>query len=313
MGVMLVSSGAIAAPAVAPVAARRGVDPRLVASLAAVYVIWSSTYYAISIAVAELPALLSGSLRYAAAGLVLLAIAHRRGVALPPARDWLAVVPSAALLFVGGNGFVSIGERSVASGGAAVIGATMPLWVGVLGAFAGVRSTRREWVSLLLGFIGVMILAGGPSLAGEPLHVALILASPICWALGSVLTRRVPAGVRADTFLLSGVQMLLGGLVLGLLGSSLGERIPTDASAKAWLALVYLMVFGSILGFTAYNWLLRNARPIVATSYAYVNPILAVLLGAVLAGEPLGPSTFIANVLIVGAILIGVTRSKPKV
>lgn len=307
---MLSSSDAIAAPAIAK---DRTVDPRLPASLAVVYLIWSSTYFAISVVVAELPPLLAAGCRFLPAGSILLVVALRRGATLPSLRDWLAVLPSAALLFIGGNGFVSIAERTVSSGGAAVVCATMPLWVGVLGFVTGERPTNREWMSLLLGFVGVVILVGGPTIDGDPLHIALIIASPICWALGSVLTRRVPASVRKDTALLSGVQMLSGGILFVVIGGAIGERMPLDASANAWLALAYLTVFGSVIGFTAYNWLLRNARPTVATSYAYVNPILAVLLGAALAGEPLGISTVVANVLIVGAILLGLLRPKQKV
>lgn len=306
MGGMLVTSSALPT-ATAP---RVAIDPRLVLSLAALYVIWSSTYFAIRIAIAELPSLLSASLRFVAAGAVMLAIARRRGATWPASRDWRAVLPSALLLFLGGNGFVVLAERSVSSGGAAVVCATMPLWVGVLSWLAGQRPTAREWTSLVVGFAGVIVLAGGPTLDGEPLHVALLVASPICWALGSILTRRVPAALRGDTFLLSGMQMLMGGVILGISGAAIGERFPTDASASAWLALAYLFVAGSLLGFTAYNWLLRNARPVVATSYAYVNPILAVLLGAAFGGEALGLSTLVANVLIVSAIMLALVRPR---
>jgi drug/metabolite transporter (DMT)-like permease len=298
----------LAAPPRSPArgAASRGRgDPRLVLALAAVYVIWSSTYLAIHVVVTELPPLLSASIRFAAAGGVLLGVARHRGAAWPAARDWLRVAPIGVLLFVGGNGFVSIAQQSVPSGGAAVVCATMPLWVGVLG--AGSRSDRptaREWLSLLLGFVGVAVLAGGPSLAGEPLHVALLVISPLSWALGAVLARRLPAALTRDPVLVPAMQMLAGGAALGAVGGALGEQLPLDASAEAWLALAYHGVFGSIVAFTAFTWLLRNARPAVATSYAYVNPILAVLLGAAASGEPVGASTLAANALIVGAVVL---------
>lgn len=298
------------ASASSPALARTTVDPRTALSLLAVYVIWSSTYLAIHYVVAELPPLLSASIRFAAAGLVMLLIARRRGAPWPPARDWLRVLPIGALLFVGGNGFVSIAQQSVTSGGAAVVCAMMPLWVGVLGALAGERPTRREWLALLLGFVGVTVLMGGPSLAGEPLHVLVLIASPICWATGSVLTRRLPGSIGRDPFMLPAMEMLTGGAVLAALGGALGERIPTEASATAWLAVGYLAVFGSIVAFTAYNWLLRNARPVIATSYAYVNPILAVLIGAALSGEPIGATTVIANALIVGAVFLALRRPR---
>ena len=141
-------------------------DVRLVLSLAAVYVIWSSTYLVMKLAIVELPPLLMASMRFLAAGFVMLVIAMRRGVAFPAARDWLRVLPIGALLFLGGNGLVSIAQRSLASGGAAVVCAMMPLWVGVLGTISGEKPTKREWLSLAIGFVGIIVLMGGPSLAG---------------------------------------------------------------------------------------------------------------------------------------------------
>jgi drug/metabolite transporter (DMT)-like permease len=288
---------------------RPSVDHRLVASLAAVYVVWSSTYLAMRVAVQDLPPLLMGSMRFLVAGGVMLAIARRRGAPWPSVRDWLRVAPIGALLFLGGNGFVAIAEQSVSSGGAAVVCATMPLWVGVLGAVTGERPTSREWASLVLGFIGVVVLMGGPALAGKSEHIALVICSPIMWALGSVLARRTKdIGGAHATLVGPALQMLVGGGVLAVAGFARGEAIPAHASAQSWLALVYLIVFGSLVAFTAYAWLLRNARPVVATSYAYVNPILAVLFGAALYGETLGWSTVVANVLIVGAVMLALLR-----
>src|SRR5262245_31609302 len=183
------------ASAPSPTLARSAVDPRLVLSLLAVYVIWSSTYLAMRVAVQELPPLLMASMRFVAAGLVMLLVALRRGATWPSARDWLRVLPIGVLLFVGGNGFVSIAQLSVTSGGAAVVCAMMPLWVGVLGAVTGEKPTRREWAALVIGFVGVAVLLGGPSLAGEPLHVVLIIAAPISWAMGSLLARRLPGTI----------------------------------------------------------------------------------------------------------------------
>jgi drug/metabolite transporter (DMT)-like permease len=294
-----------------PAVDRPAIDPRLIASLAAVYLIWSSTYLAMRIVVTELPPLLTASMRFSAAGLVMLAIAKRRGAAWPSARQWLAVVPVGALLFVGGNGFVAIAELSVSSGGAAVVCAMMPLWMGVLAAVTGERPSRREWLSLIAGFVGVLVLMGGPSLQGEPLHILLVVLAPICWSLGSILARRHARSKQADTFLASAMQMLAGGAVLAAVAMVRGERLPAYASTASWLALGYLLVFGSLVAFTAYNWLLRNARPVVATSYAYVNPILAVLIGAAVSGEALGVTTLIANVLIVGAIALALGKPRP--
>ena len=285
-------------------------DRRLVASLAAVFLIWSSTYLAMRIVVHELPPLLTAAIRFSIAGSVMLVLALRAGVRLPPARAWLRVAPIGALLCLGGNGFVAMAEISVSSGGAAVVCATMPLWVGVLGALSGTRPTRREWGALVLGFVGVVVLMRGPSLSGEPLHIVLVILSPICWALGSLLARRQALGKAAvsGAFIMPAMQMLTGGAALLVVALLREERIPRDASAEAWGALAYLIVFGSLIAFTAYSWLLRNARPIVATSYAYVNPILATLIAAAFYGERLGVTTLIANVLIVGAIVLGMYK-----
>ena len=289
--------------------ARPAIDPRLVASLAAVYIIWSSTYLAIRIATQELPPLLFASVRFLAAGSLMFAVALRRGAAWPARRDWLRMLPIGVLLFIGGNGFVALAERSVSSGGAAVVCATMPLWVGILGAVTGVKPTAREWISLVIGFIGVIVLMGGPSLAGQRIDIELAIASPILWAAGSVLARKTgDIGGAHASIVGPAMQMLTGGAMLAVVGLAIGERFPAHASASAWLAVGYLFVFGSVIGFTAYAWLLRNTRPVVATSYAYVNPVLAVLIGAALYGEPLGWTTLVANVLIVGAIALGLTR-----
>jgi len=286
------------------------VDPRVVISLAATYLIWGSTYLAMAFVVTEIPPFLQGSMRFSVAGLVMLGIALKRGSKLPPLREWLRIAPIGALLFVGGNAFVAIGEQSVASGGAAVVCATMPIWVVMISASSkSDRPSMREWISLGLGFGGVMVLMGGPSLAGEPQHIAILMCAPIAWAIGSVLQRRMPATpTTKDPFMLPAVQMLTGGVMLGTLGLVTGERISTETSTGAWLGLGYLTVAGSLIGFTAYSWLLRNTRPVVATSYSYVNPVIAVLVGAALYGEPLGATTFIANGMIVGAVLLALRK-----
>ena len=300
------SPGELAAPA--------KIDPRLIASLAAVYLIWSSTYLAMRIVVHDLPPLLSAALRFLLAGSVMMGYALYKGARVPTMRDWLRVLPVGAFLFVGGNGFVSIASQSIPSGGVAVVCALMPLWVGVLGFIFGVRPTAREWFSLFVGFAGVVILLGGPSLAGKPVHIVLVILSPMLWAAGSLLSRRTKdIGGEHAPLVGPSLQMLTGGTALAVLALVRGEHFPIDAPATAWLGLAYLFVFGSVLGFTAYAWLLRNTRPTIATSYAYVNPILAVLIGAALYGEPLGWTTLIANILIVGAVIVALSGARHRV
>lgn len=291
-----------------PVASRW--DPKLIASLAAVYLIWSSTYLAMKIAMHDLPPLLMASMRFASAGMVLLLVALRRGVAWPTWRDWLSVAPVGTLLFVGGNGFIAISQGSIPSGATAVVAAMMPLWMGVLGVIGGDKPTKREWLSLVIGFAGIIVLMGGPSLAGEPVHIVLLLLAPPAWAIGSIIARRLNSPATKDVFMLSAMEMLTGGVSLFVAGAIHGESIPHHVGAHSWIALAYLWVAGSLIAFTAYSWLLRNTRPVVATSYAYVNPSLAVVLGAALSGEPLGVTTIVANVLMVIAIWLALSKAR---
>ena len=283
----------------------------LVGCLVAVYVIWSSTYLATNVAVRELPAALMAAIRFTAGGSAMLLLARRRGAAWPTAAQWKAQLLPGVLLFVGGSGFVAIAETTVSSGGAAVVCATMPLCLAVIALAGGERPSRREWWSLALGLLGVVVLVRSPSLAGKPWHVALLLCSPPAWAVGSLLSRKVPKPAVAtpgDAFVNPAMQMLIGGVVLGAVALASGETIPMHASATAWACVGYLFAFGSLIGFTAYDWLLHHARPVIATSYAYVNPVGAVLLGAALNGEPLAWSTAVANALIVAAVVLALRR-----
>jgi len=220
-------------------------------------------------------------------------------------------VPLGGGSFAPGNGCGGVSRRSVGSAGPAGVRGTMPLWVGVLGAFTGQRPTRREWLSLAVGFIGILVLMGGPSLQGQPLHLVLILLAPVGWAFASLLVRRLPGPVGKDAFMLPAMEMLSGGAVLAIVGGLRGEHLSHDVSATAWLALGYLWLFGSLIAFTAFTWLLRNTRAAIATSYAYVNPGVAVVLGTLISGEPLGATTLIANALIVAAVWL-VLRPGPR-
>ncbi|HEY4245175.1 MAG TPA: EamA family transporter [Kofleriaceae bacterium] len=286
-------------------------EAKLLASLAAVYIIWGSTYLAMRYAVAEIPPFLVSAGRYSLAGAVLFAVGVRRGKVWPSARAWRRAAPVGVFLFVGGNGLVGIAEQSVPSGGAAVVCATMPLWVGLMTSLrrGSEAPTRREWGTLVLGFIGVVVLMGGPSLAGKPIHVVAILAAPICWGFGSLLARNAKTEP-GDPLLAPALQMLTGGAACMVAALLHGDSFRIHASSHAWTAFAYLFVAGSLVGVTAYNYLLRTARPVVATSYAFVNPILAVLIGAALSHEPLGWTTVVANVLIVVAVMLALTKRR---
>ncbi len=273
---------------------------RVVLALAAVYLIWGSTYLAISVAIETLPALLMTGFRFVVAGAVLYLWASAREHTRVTGRQWAGSAVVGTLLFIVGNGGVVIAVRSVPTGLASVVVATMPGWA-VLFAFRRSRPTRRQLAGLLLGFTGVAALGLGGQLGGEPVDIAALFIAPVGWALGSVLAARLglPSG-----YMGAATTMLTGGGVLMLSGLALGEGVGPVSQASA-LALVYLVVFGSLLGFSAYRYLLESVTPAVATSYAFVNPVVALALGAALAGERLTPGAAGAGALaLVGVILV---------
>ena len=277
-------------------------------SLLAVYVIWSSTYLALRFVVEAMPPLMAGGGRFIVAGAMLYAFLLWRGAPHPTAREWMLSVPVGALMLLGGNGFVSLADQHVSSGSAAVMVATMPLFAAGFGVALGERPARREWLGLVLGFAGVVWLSIGSDLRGSPWATLLLVMSPVCWAIGSMIARRValPKGLMS-----AATQMVGGGLVSLLVGLAIGESMPGHYEAKAVGALVYLVIFGSIVAFSAYTYLLRNASASLAMSYAYVNPALAVLLGVFAGAETLYPSTIPATGLIVaGVALLVTTRTR---
>lgn len=275
----------------------------MAAALAAVYVIWGSTYLAMRIAVEGLPPLLMASSRFLATGAALLLFLRLRGAAWPTRREWLWSTPVGALMFVLGNGTVAVAEQHISSGVAAVVCGTMPLWAAALGPLFGERATSREWFGMVLGFGGVAALGLGKELRADPGATALLLLAPVSWALGSLIARKkpLPKGLMS-----AATQMLTGGALMAVVSAAWGERVPPLASvpARSWLALLYLAVFGSLVGYSAYTYLLRTARPAVATSYSYVNPALAVLVGVLLGGEHAGPEVFLSVGLIIAATLL---------
>lgn len=275
-------------------------------ALGAVYVIWSSTYLVMRWAIDGLPALTMSGIRFTLAGLIMLGVARLRGTPMPKAREWRGAAIVGTLFFLGGNGLVAIAEEHLGSGLAAVVCATMPLWLAVFSAMAGQRPRPREWLGLGLGMAGVAVLAIGSDVGATPLSAVLLCMSPIAWALGSFLVPRVrlPQGLAAP-----GAEMLAGGLVLLVVGTLRGERIE-GATPQAIGALVYLLIAGSLIGFTAFTWLLKNARPAVASSYAFVNPAFAVVLGVLLGAEPLSPTMLAAVPLITAAVVLVVVRRR---
>lgn len=289
-----------------PAAAAASSQKLVIASLVAVYLIWSSTYLALRYVVEALPPLLASGLRYAFAGIILFGIARLSGTRLPTRLEWRAALPVGALLCVVGNGFVAMAEREVSSGLAAMACAAMPIFACLFEAVLGARPSRQEWLGVALGFAGVAVLGVG-DLRARPFAAVLLCIAPIGWALGSVWMRRLP---RAPGAMAAATQLLCGGLVNTALALSLGERWPMVTPTRAVLAWVYLVLFGSVVTFRAYNYLLLHTRTSVATSYAYVNPVLALALGVLVGGEHIGGSVIIAGVLVVSGVALVVNAAR---
>jgi drug/metabolite transporter (DMT)-like permease len=275
-------------------------------SLAAVYVIWGSTYFAIRVAVAVWPPLLLVGTRFIVAGLILFVFLRLRGAALPTRRQWLHAAVVGLLLLGGGNGFVTVAEQWVSSSLAAAVVATAPLWVALLSGLSGQWPARLEWLGIVVGFAGVVLLNLEGEMRANPLGALALVAAPLCWALGSVLSRRLqlPTGAMGTA-----AEMLTSGVILTAGGLLRGERLAavTAPALGAWL---YLVIFGSLVAFSAYMYLIRNVRPALALSYAYVNPVVAVGLGMALGGEALtGVGLAGIGVILVGVIFITLARS----
>jgi drug/metabolite transporter (DMT)-like permease len=293
------------APTSSEASPRRGL---LIASYLAVCIVWGSTYLAIAVALEGFPPFILGAVRFIASGVIMLGFARLRGEPWPDRRQWAGAAFAGAFLFVIGNGLVNAAELSVSSGVSAVLIATVPLWMTVLGRVLGEPITRREVAGVVLGLLGVGIMNLGGELRASPYGVLMLLCAPLGWAIGSYAAKRLPSPPGTMRI---GVQMLSGGVSMAVVAAALGERMHAAPSGRALLATVYLLVFGSLIGFSAYSYLLKHTRPAVATSYAYINPVIAVLLGVTLAGEPFESTSALGGAVILAAvILVGLARAK---
>lgn len=278
----------------------------ILAALFSLYVIWGSTYYAMRVALVTLPPYSMAAVRFALAGSVLFAVLRLRGAPSPVRREWFAAGAVGTLLLVMGNGFVALAERTVDSGTAATVVATMPLWMAALGWLWGERPKPRELVGLGFGFAGIVVLNGGDSQSLRSVDGLLILLAPIAWAFGSLWSRRLPMPSGAMS---TACQMLVAGVGMGGVALARGERFTQPISGASVLAVLYLIVFGSLVAFSAYGFLLGRTRPLIATSYAYVNPLVALAIGAALGGEQLSPRKLGACVLtVIGVLVVTLSR-----
>ena len=293
-------------------------------AFAIIYFVWGSTFLAIRIGVHEAPPFLLAAMRFSVAGVVLYGWTVARGERSPSRREWMSVLLIAFLIFVMDYGLLFWAEQRVPSGIAAVMMATIPAFMALseIVILRTQRLTARLALALLIGICGVAVLMA-PSLStlnlgGAPIDragaVALIIGS-ISWSVASILTRKL--ALPSSKVMSSGAQMLAGGVMLALASAALGEFQgfhPSAVSRAAWLSLLYLIVAGSIIGFTAYVWLIHHESPTKVGTYAYVNPVVAVVIGYFLGGESLGLRTILGTLFVlISVVVITTTRTRKTV
>lgn len=285
--------------------------PKMVAAFAAVYVIWGSTYLAIRFAIETLPPLSMAGVRFLLAGTLMYAFLRLRGEAAPTLGQWRPAAVVGGLLLMGGNGGVVLAERTVPSGVVALLVAMVPIWMVLVDWLrrGGIRPALRTLIGLVVGFGGMVLLVGPGALAGgdpvDPFGALLVVLGSMSWAVGSIYARG--AALPKSPFLATAMEMLCGGALLLGAGVLRGELHGVDVAAfstTSVLAFAYLVVFGSLVGFTAYIWLLGVTTPARVSTYAYVNPLVAVFLGWALAGEPVSMRILLAAAVIIAAVAV---------
>ncbi|MCA9253254.1 MAG: drug/metabolite exporter YedA [Phycisphaerae bacterium] len=290
----------------------------IVAAFAAIYIVWGSTYLAIRFAIESIPPFLMAGMRFLVAGSIMFGYLRLRNAPMPTRSNWRSAAIVGCLMLLGGNGLVCWAEQHVASGLAALLIATVPLWMVTLDflLYRGPRPTASIALGLILGLVGIFILIGPADIGGEPIHtmggIVLLLAC-VFWSIGSLHARRV--NLPRSTTMSASLQMICAGVVFFVVGTLAGEWRTFDiaaVSAKSWFSLAYLIVFGAILALTAYNFLLQNCSPKNVSTYAYVNPVIAVVLGALLANETLSPRTSVAALIIIASVILITYSRKPK-
>jgi drug/metabolite transporter (DMT)-like permease len=291
----------------------------VIIAFAALYIIWGSTYLGIRFAIETIPPFLMAGARFLLAGLIMYAIAWSQGISKSNWANWRTSLIIGACLLLGGNGGVTISEKYIDTGLAALIVAIVPIYMVLLGWATGMapKPTPIVWFALVAGFLGVGILFGPalhfPSNHGRnpAIGISILLVTSFIWSAGSLYSR--VAKHAASPFLTAAQQMICGGVLLLLAGSVTGElpRLnPSSVSISSLVAFIYLVLIGAVVGYTAYIWLLRRCEPAKVATYAYVNPIVAVLLGALFAGEKVTMRTFIAGCLIIGSVALVITAQQ---
>lgn len=288
-------------------------------ALLALYIVWGSTYLAIRFAVETIPPFMSAGMRFLVSGAILLIWRRAAGDAMPTKRQWISTAIVGILLLLGGNGLVSFAEQRIASGIAALIVGTVPLWLVLIEALrpGGVRPTPVAILGLMIGFGGIYLLVGptelnAASMQFDTIGIGAVILASFLWSIGSIYSRG--ADMPASTLMTTGAEMLTGSAALFVVSGLLGEWRNFDlatVSTQSWLGLAYLITFGSLIGFVSYGWLLKNAPVSLVATYAYVNPLVAVFLGAWLADETLNARILVAGLVIIGSVVL-INQTKPK-
>lgn len=273
-------------------------------ALIALYLVWGSTYLGLAFGLESFPPFLMNAIRFwLAAGLVFGVLLIGQRAPLPPRREALHALLVGVLTLGVGVGGVSFAQQWVSSGLAALAVAATPLWVAVFSALLTAKSTRLEWIGLVVGFSGIVLLNLDGSFSAQPEGALPLLLAPISWSFGSVLSRRLtmPRGFMAIAFELLGAALFM--TVAALL---LGERLTVTPTLNSVLAVVYLALFGSLIGYTSFMYLMKNVSPALATSYAYVNPVVALILGVLLLGEGrfITPTVIVASVVTLSGVVL---------
>ncbi|EYB68742.1 hypothetical protein DEIPH_ctg017orf0082 [Deinococcus phoenicis] len=290
-----------------PAARTARLTPAVLLALALVYVVWGSTYFGIKVAIGSLPPLGMLGVRFLLAGALLYGFLRWRGAPAPSPREWRASAVVGLLLLGGGTGLVTLAERDASSSVAAMMIAVSPLFAALFARLWGERTGGREWLGIGVGLVGILLLNLG-ELHATPLAAFLLILAPLCWTFGSMWSRHLPL---PGGLMGSAAEMLAGGGLLLLLSLGLREHWAAPTAASLW-ALAYLTVFGSLVAYSAYMYLVAHTRPALATSYAYVNPVVAVLLGVGLGGESLSGLGWTAlGVILAGVVLVAWPRPVP--
>ena len=281
----------------------------IILSLLSLYFLWGGTYLAMRIALQGFPPFILAGVRQLTAGILLFLFLWLRKHALPTRKQWLTAIVVGGLLLVVGNGGVVFAEQWVSSGLAALALGAIPLWAAVFSGLFGRWPTRMEWFGLGLGFSGLVLLNLENGLHANPLGAIVLFIAPIGWAFGSILSQHLPS---PKGLMASASQMLAGGVLLFIVGFATGEHMTSIPGPRPLAAMAYLIIGGSLIAFSAYGYLLRNVRPALATSYAYVNPLVAVGIGVALAGEQITMIGVLAMLTILSGVgLVSLGRDHP--